>query len=228
MKKLIVALFALLSVSQVHAVGVTGDLFAFENKASSFTAEVDATKLNRFSIEVVYSTPVVNDVTFQNTAISLADDTIYAPSHGLATGQPVLLATAPVTAPSGLTTGTTYFVTKINTDLIKLSTTYALSTSTSQIDITSAPGGVWTLKLLPLDLSNSGFLWYGSNDGTNWAQVSSVGSTVALSTQTLTTIGTGYRLFDWGEFAYRFLRFTFNGPAAGVIRIRALLHGKES
>lgn len=221
------ALIALMSTTARAASGLTADLFNFENKTSSFTVDVNTERLSRMSIQVVYSTPTLVDVNFGNAAISTIDDTIQSTAHGLATAEAVLLASAPATAPSPLATGTTYYVIKVTDNLVKLATTYAQAVSNTPIDILTAPAGAWTLKVVPLSLGTAGYTWQASNDQTNWVSVESSGNSVGASSQTLTAMGVGTRLYDWSTFAYRYLRFTFNGPISGVIRLRALLSGKE-
>jgi len=221
MKKLLVLMAVSMAAGMSHAVeGVYGDLFPYENKHSSFTVEVDAGKLDRFSIQTVFSTPTVANVPFTNAAVDVANNTIYAPSHGLGNAQQVHLATAPATAPSPLTTGTTYFAVVISDNLIQLATTYAQAVAGDEIDLLTAGSGSWTLRQTALSLGSSGYVWTGSNDRTNW-------TTVTASSQALTSMALGTRLHDFGEYAYRYLRFTFNGPASGVIRLRAYLNGKR-
>lgn len=197
----------------------TADMFAFQNFSSSFTADADTSGLNRFSVQVNFSTPAVNDAQIGYTDIDTTNDTIFEPSYGFGVGQPVLLATMTAISPTPLVTGTTYYVIRITDNLLKLATTYAQASSGDAIDILSVSTGAWTLRPLPYSAGTVGFFWSASNDAANW--------TIVNSSQSLVTIGSGYRLFDFGEFPYRFLRFDFRGPNAGVVRLRALLYGKE-
>lgn len=232
MKKLLLFLSLLLTAGSVHALdSVSGDLFAYENKASSFTVDVDASKLDRFSIEVIYSTEAVIDVPFGGSAISTLTDAITVSTNGIATGTRVLLATAAVTAPQPLATGTTYFAVKVSDTLLKLATTYAQAVSRDTIDIIGIPVATqtYTLRVLPYSPGSAGFSWSASNDGVNYVGVAVVGgASVAVSTQALTALSptVSARLFDWGEFAYKYLRFTFAGPTDGAIKLRAYLVGK--
>lgn len=229
MRKSILTSLLLLAAPFVSA-EVLGDIFPYENRTSSFTVEVDASQLERFSVQVVYSTPTVADSRFTQDAVNLVDDTIRVPSHEFATAMAVHLASAPLTAPNPLVAGTTYYAIKVSDDLIQLATTYAQAVSGDKINILTAPALALTLRPLPLSVGSAGYLWYGSNDGANWTAVNSVGLTVAESTQTLTVMGAfgGSRLHNWGEFAYRFLRFDFRGPVHGVIKLRAFINGKRS
>jgi hypothetical protein len=230
MKRLLAASFLLLASGMAHgAEAVYGDLFPYENKASSFTLDVDMLNYDRASIQVVYSTPTINDASIDSTRINTADDTIYVGSHGYATALPVLLSTAGQISPNPLKTGTTYYVVKVTDNLIKLATTYSQATSNDPINILATSSMTLTLRPVPLNLNSAGFLWYGSNDGANWVGVSAVGFTVATSTQQLAAMGAngGARLLDWGEFAYRYLRFDFKGPASGIIKLRAYINAKR-
>lgn len=216
----LVSLFLLGAVSlQVHADKIA-EIFPFQNYSSTFTADVDTLHLNRFSVQVNFSTPAVNDAQIGNNDISEVDNTIYEPSYGFGVGQPVLLSTAGTTSPAApLVTGTTYYVIRVTDNLLKLATTYAQVGTNDPIDIQTVSAGAWTLRPLPYSAGTVGMLFYASNDGTNWSILS--------STHSLVTIGTGTRLFDFGEFAYRYLRFYFGGPNAGVVNLRSYLFGKE-
>lgn len=228
MKRLLAVLVFLGFVSSAKAVEpVLGDLFPYENRHSSATFDLDTNGLERLSIQLVYSTPTVADVSFYGaTDVDTAANTI-TKSHTFATGMKVLLATAAATAPEPLTTGTTYFVVKISDSLLQLATTYAQAATGDEIDILGTSATAMTLRPLALSLSNAGILWYGSNDGANWDAVNANGLTVNQSTQALTSMGIydGARLLDWSTYPYRFLRLTFNGPASGVMKLRAFLNG---
>lgn len=234
MKKLSLLLALLALAGSVHATeSVYGDLFPYENKHSSFTVDIDAGKLDRLSVEVVFSTEVVRDVTFDVNAIDTTNDTILIlSSHSYATAMPVVFSSVPAGAPIPLRTGTTYYVFKVSDTLLKLATTYAQAVSGDTIDITSTVGlstNTWGLRPIALNTGSAAFSWFGSNDASNWVAVGSVGSSVIGSTQSLVTMGPTSlqaRVFDWGEYAYRYLRFTFSGPANGVIKLRAYLAAK--
>lgn len=230
MKKtaLLISLIGLLSAN-VFAAGEMFDLFPYENRASSMTVDIDASKFNRFSIQVVYSTPVVSDVQITQAGISVDNNTILATGHGFGTAQAVHLASAPTTAPNPLTSGTTYYIIKITDNLVQLATTYAQALTGDEIDILLATSGNLTLRPKTGNLANAGYLWYGSNDATTWTAIASSGESVATSTQTLTVMGAfgGTRLHNWGEYAYKYLRLTFLGPAEGIIKLRALFYSRE-
>lgn len=232
MKKFILILALLASTAPAWAVdSISGDLFPYENKSSTFSIDVDATKLDRFSIEVAYSTEAVTDVPFAGSAIDPTTDVITVSANGIATGMRVLLSTAPMLAPTPLLSGTTYFAVKVSDTLLKLATTYAQALTRDTIDILGTPISSNTFTLRPLAYSpgSAGFTWSASNDGTNYVAVAAVGdATVNASTQALTALSStvAARLFNWGEFTYKFLRFTFNSSTDGAIKLRAYLVGK--
>jgi hypothetical protein len=232
MKRLLLILSLLVSAGTAHALdAISGDLFPYENKASSFTIDVDATKIDRFSIEVTYSTETVLDVPLTGASISSVTDAITVSTNGIATGARVLLSSAPMFAPSPLASGTTYFAVKVSDTLIKLATTYAQAVSRDTIDILATPisSNTFTLRPLAYSAGSAAFSWSASNDGTTYVNVGSVGAaSVNSSTQALTAISSTAtaRLFDWGEFAYKYLRFTFNSATDGAIKLRAFLVGR--
>lgn len=151
--------------------------------------------------------------------IDIDNNTISETGHQFTTGLKVLLSTA--TAPSGLTSGTTYFVIKTTPNEFKLAVVSSDAVSGTAIDITAVTGGnTWTLAPLANSLTGAGFNWQASNDGSTWA-------TLVVSSQALTAIGDGTRLWDFGQYAYRFLRLNFTGPSQGAINLRAIINGKR-
>lgn len=216
---MVLAAVMMSSVMGYAAENIHGDLFTYENKHASFTVIVPASEYTSMSMQIVYSTPTAGNVPFYNTDVDLTNNTIYEAGHTLATGLPVLLATAPATGLNPLTSGTTYFAIKINDNLIQLATTYAQAVSRDPIDILAAPAGSWTLIPTALSLGSAAILFHASNDGTNYSLLS---SSVTLSSNV-----NGSQVFDFGQFAYRLLRLTFNGPSSGAIRLRAYLNARK-
>lgn len=233
MKKIILLLLLIgAAASSVFATdAIYGDLFPYENKHSSFTVDIDVTKMDRMSIQVSYSSETIPDVQFGGVNISSASDTIFALANNIGQGEPVLLATVTTVAPQPLVTGTTYFAVRVSDNLLKLATTYAQAISRDTIDIIGVPIASNTFTLRPVNL-NSGvpaYSWLGSNDATNYLTVYAVGgNAVANSTQSLigATSTIQSRFFDWGEYAYRYLRFKFDGPGNGAIKLRAYINAK--
>lgn len=77
-------------------------------------------------------------VSFANTAVSATSDSINIPAHGYATTDPVIFTSGVVTA-SPLSSGTTYYVIRVDSDNIKLASSASNSISGNAIDITT-PG----------------------------------------------------------------------------------------
>lgn len=77
---------------------------------------------------------------FTNASITTGTENINATGHGFVTGDKVYF-TAATTAPTGLTTGTHYYVIKVDADNFKLASTYALAFAGTAIDITNAGSG---------------------------------------------------------------------------------------
>lgn len=80
-------------------------------------------------------------MTFTDSEVSVANDTINYAGHEFYTGQKITFSTTG-TLPSGLSTGTNYWVIRVDEDYFKVASTLsnALETETA-IDITAAAGG---------------------------------------------------------------------------------------
>lgn len=79
---------------------------------------------------------ITHDQTFIDGDVSVTNDTITITSHGLTNGDPVQFTTTG-TLPTGLSTGTTYYVVSATANTFKVSTT----SGGSAVDITAASGG---------------------------------------------------------------------------------------
>lgn len=220
MKKYLFLILALVA-TKAHAVqNEYGDIFPYENRHATFSYVLDAGQFTNTTIQVVYSTPTCLALPFTSNQVNVVDDTILGTSHGLPTGLPVLLASAPATGFSPLTAGTTYFVIKITDNLVKLATTYAQAVTGDAINILSITNtSNFTLLPVPLSLGSANIAFSASNDGTNFVVMA---SSVGLTTQV-----NGSTLFDFSGFTYRLLKFTFNGPTAGVVKLRAFFSGRK-
>lgn len=78
------------------------------------------------------------------TAIVLVTDRITITTHGFLTGDPVIYKVG-VAVPTGLVSGTTYFVIKVDANTLKLATTLALALAGTAIDITDYGNGTHAL-----------------------------------------------------------------------------------
>jgi flagellin len=92
------------------------------------------------------SMSVNQDVIGTGSPISSAADTITLASHGLTTGQ-ALTFTSAGTLPGGISSGTTYYAIVVDSNTIKLATSYSNAFSGTALDITSS--GVGTLTATP-------------------------------------------------------------------------------
>lgn len=223
MKKALAAFAVLLALSgKAFAENIAGDLINFVNYTATFTKIIDVNTMSNFSIEVVFSTsPQASGISAGNTAIDVVNDTIYS-TVTWGQGQQVLLATtsASNTMPTGLIWGTTYFVIPISDAYFKLSLTSTGAVAGLGVDITATSTSTLAFVTpLTLSIGAAGLTWDGSNDGTNFATVG--------SSCTLTTVGTGIQLRDFGAYAYKFLRLTFSGVTAGSMKLRAFINGRR-
>lgn len=223
MKKIIVALAILAAtISKAQAAVINTDLFSYQNYTATFTKTVDLEQIQAFSIQVVYSTATQpGGVTVMNSGIDTVGD-VFTSSYTYGLGQQLLL-TNTSTAPTGLTAGTTYFAIPVTDTLFKLSNTSTGAVAGVALDIT-ATSTATVAKFNPMSISMgaAGMTWEASNDGTNYT---SIGSSC-----TMTTVGAGgtsNQIRDFGTFAYRYLRLTFNGVTSGTMRLRAVLNGRR-
>lgn len=155
--------------------------------------------------------------------VDLTNDLINKTSHGLNTGERLLLVTTVGTIPGGLTTGTTYFAIKLNENQYALGTTSTTAVAGTKIDLTSVTDNS-TTDVRPLALSvaaNNGFFWDVSNDGTNFTPL----STVTYSSVTYSAAGNS--VWDFGTMQYKYLRANFTGPTSGAISLGLKLFGRR-
>lgn len=220
MKKLIAAVgLALAMAGNAHAVSVLGDLIPYSNYSATFTKTMDVGELASFTIQVVASTatqptPVMADMSRIDTSL----DTIYSTqTYGL--GQAFFLTG---TAPTGLSIGPTYYFIPRSDTLYAAATTPANAVAGTAIDITATSGStsIWVNPIAFAMGVTAGITWDGSNDGTNF---SSVGSSV-----TLTTIGSGTQLRDFGTYGYKWLRMSVTGVQWGVMKLRLYINGRRA
>lgn len=226
MKRLIAALSILMAINgKLFAAVINTDVFPYQNYTATFTKTVDLSEIQSFSLQVVYSTaPQPTGVNADSNKIDIANDTIFSTvTYGL--GQQVLVSTLSSTnnLPAGLVTGTTYYVVPVSDNLFKLINTSTGAVAGLSIDLTAVSTHT-LIYVTPLNISMgaSGMTWEASNDGTNFV---SVGSSC-----TMTTVGTGgisSQIRDFGSFAYRYLRMTFNGVTAGTMKLRVFLNGRR-
>ena len=154
------------------------------------------------------------------TDLDLVNDIITKTSHGLTTGLAVQYKTESGTAIGGLTTATTYFAIKLTENTYKLATSTTLAVAGTAIDLSTVPATVSSYGMIPAPLvvGLAGFHWQASNDGTNFSN---------LSVSSVTYSAADTTLWDFGSFAYRYLRMLFIGPTRGGITVTTTAHGRE-
>jgi hypothetical protein len=72
------------------------------------------------------------------------------------TGQPVVftLGSGTITGTTGLTSGTTYYIIRVNATTVKLATTAANAWAGSNIDLTAKASPAWSLELVPGEVND--------------------------------------------------------------------------
>jgi hypothetical protein len=196
------------------------------NTGSVVYATASTTGINAYLIESSSAAALLpsNNTFYGGSAsdLSLSADTISEVAHGFSTGLAVLLVTSSGTAPTGLTTGTTYYVIKVTDDKYSLASTANNAAAGTAIDISAESGRAW-VSVAPLALSagSSSAKWQASNDGTNFTDLS-------VSSVTTTSISAGGNaVWDFATYGYRYLRFKFVGPTSGAVSLGIKIHGKK-
>ena len=161
---------------------------------------------------VTVTTPSAKN--FVDGDVSVANDTITITSHGLKTGLKVA-ATTSGTLPGGLS-ATDYWVIVSDSNTIKLATSAANAIAGTAIGITSAAGG-GTHTLTPAAISSSTVKVQGSNDETNWVDIS--GATANIT-------ATGSLLINVADVGYRWIRPVYT-ITTGQVSVSTLVTGKE-
>jgi hypothetical protein len=179
--------------------------------------------VNRYPITVSNTSHLTPDYprmeNGSSTDIDLTNDTIEESSHGFATGLPVLFAVGAGAAPTGLTDGTTYYAILYDDDNYQLSDTSTGAVAGLDIDITAVTGsGTFTATPISFSAGSMGWKWQGSNDGSNWSDLD-------VTSVTYTTDGTD--LWNFTDYAYKYIRLNYTGPTYGGIQLDAVLFGLD-
>lgn len=147
--------------------------------------------------------------------------TITIASHGYSLGLGVLYSTGAV-AISGLTNQTTYYVTPVDTNSIKLSSSKANAVAGTYITLaSSSTTGTHTYTLTPVGISGTPtFKWQASNDNSNWVDLA-VSSVTFSSPYTATS-----NFWDFGYVPSVYLRLNYVSPTTGCINLRAIGNSK--
>lgn len=185
------------------------------------TASTIGTAGNSITLFTNTSSITISGATLSNgddSNFSIADDDITTSSaHGITTGAPLLFATATGTAPTGLTTGTTYYAIVTANNKFKFATSSANALAGTAINITALTGsGTFTATLTAFSGTWS-FKWQGSNDNSNWYDL-------PISAVTYSTPSNS--LWD-GPINYRYLRLNFTAGTGGALNLKVRGYGRR-
>lgn len=186
------------------------------------TATVIGTAGNSIAMFSNSSSVTVSGATLANgddSSFSVAnDDVTTTTAHGISTGCPLLFATVTGTAPTGLTTGTTYFAIVTSPVKFKLASSSANALAGTAVNITALTGG-GTFTFTPTAFAGTwSFKWQASNDNANWFDISSY-PTVTYSTP-------NNSMWD-GPINVHYLRLNFTAGTGGGMNMKVYGFGKR-
>ncbi len=173
---------------------------------------------------------VLGFTTGRNSSIDYVNDIITSTNYSLDLALPVKFVRVTGTAPTNLTTQTTYFVIPLYDSAFKLSKTSTGAVAGLAIDIVKAAAdGNSTFTSNPVAFTGTaGFALQASNNGTDYftAHASSVTFTNATS-KPGSGIGTGYTVFwSFTPYPYRYFRLNYSKPTFGGSKMKAYINGK--
>lgn len=163
-----------------------------------------------------------------NSAYVVATPTITIASNNFVTGQQVVYSTGSGTAISGLTWGTTYYVSVINPNQTTgVSSTFKLSSSLANAQagtgITLASSTTATtansFTLAPLAFTNTsggGIQMQWSDDNVTYFNWTTSNYGVSITSVSFATAG-ATTLYDMGATQHRYLRFNETPPTTGAV-----------
>jgi hypothetical protein len=141
-----------------YNVGDGTPIIPLQDQATYYVAEV--INANQIKIKSALNAPVPINFTAPGTGtahsfifitVNFLEDTLYIPNHGLTSGQAVRYNDGGNTPIGGLTTGTLYYVVRVDASLIRLSTTKNLQ---NLVNLTGVGSGTQTLLIESLDFVN--------------------------------------------------------------------------
>jgi hypothetical protein len=157
--------------------------------------------------------------------VSKTTDKITITAHGWTTGLPVLYEDGGVGTVGGLTTGTTYYVYKVDANTVELASTSAKAVLADVADITAVTIGTTahTFTLTPLAISGTpSFKWRWSNNGTDFIDVNVTSVTISAYTNPYASVA-----YDFEEADYRYLRLAVTGPTTGGVYLNTMMYIKK-
>jgi hypothetical protein len=159
--------------------------------------------------------------------IDIVNDVITKENHGFTLGLGVLISTTGSNLPpTGLFSGTTYYVIKVNDNKYSLASSQANALAGTKVDITGVTdGSVASAYPVPLSqAAGNGFYWSFSNDAVTFSTWTAVNTSISSATYS----GTGGNMnWDFGSFNYKYIAVNFLKPTAGAIRLFIKLYGKK-
>lgn len=145
------------------------------------------------------------------------DDVTTSAAHGISTGFPMYLTTLTGTAPTGLTSGTTYYAIVTTPVKFKLASSSNNALAGTAVNITALTGS-GTFSLTPTAFAGTySWKWQASNDRTNWYDL-------PVSSTTYSAPGTD--LLD-GAIDYKYLRLNIVAGSGGGMNLKAVGFGKR-
>lgn len=157
-----------------------------------------------------------------SSSYTINTSTINIASHGYTTGLQVLYTTPSGQAITGLTAGTTYFISKLTNNSLELATTLANAQAANGINLTSSATKTTadTFTLTPLAITNTTgggvqFQWSNSLSAA-FVNVATGNYGAAITSTTFNTT-TGSNIYDLGPIQYRYLRLLVTPPTTGAI-----------
>lgn len=150
--------------------------------------------------------------------VSASTDKItFTSAHGVSTGFPMYLTTVSGTAPTGLTSGTTYYAIKSDAVSLQLASSSSNALAGTAVNITAITGS-GSFTLTPTAFAGTySFKWQASNDNANWFDV---------DTDSVTYSSPGTTMWD-GLINFKYLRLNFSPGTGGGLNLKVLGFGKE-
>jgi hypothetical protein len=229
MKKVLVAVAVWFSLASVSYADLSYEAVLVNlpavNANATYSLDMDNQFVDSISFQAVYSSQAYVGITGSSASVSVSLDTIVS-SVTYSTGYSVLFSSI-----AGLGTGlvdqTTYFVIPYLTGYIQLASSKANAILGTAVNITTT-GVSGSFVLTPINITGVsvgagayGLAWQGSNDNTNWYNVSATSITI-----TSATTQTNY-LWDFGYLTYRYIRANITAGYFGNVRMVIRGHGKR-
>lgn len=184
--------------------------------AVDYTKDLSLEDLDGCSFQPIYTDATPALKTFVDADIDVVGNTITKAAHGFPTGLKVALSNAGGALPAG-TSATNYWLIAVDATTLKLATSLINALAGTPVDITAAAGG-GTHTLTPATLGGVVVKLSASNDGTNFAD---------LSSMTVTITAAGNQMWNIVDPMYKTIRLS-HAASAGAINLGVRLYGKDA